>query len=178
MGTAGNYNFGFIDSTEFTGDVTYVPVNTSAGFWQFTSQGFKVGGSNTMIMSTHEAIADTGTTLLLVPDDIAASYYAQVPGAANAADTAGGYIFPCSQAASLPSYTAVIGSYQAVIPGSFMNYAPVDGDTFEQATTCFGGIQSVPDGFPFAIYGDVFLKSQFVVFHGGAAQLGLAPKPL
>ncbi|KAI8947204.1 eukaryotic aspartyl protease [Xylaria longipes] len=172
----GNYNFGFIDTTEFTGQITYTSVNTSAGFWQFTSQGFKVGDSNTMIASTHEAIADTGTTLMLVPDNIAAAYYAQVPGAVNAAQTAGGYVFPCST--TLPSYTAVIGPYQAVIPGELINFAPVDGNTFADATTCFGGIQAIPAGFPFAIYGDVFLKSQFVVFHGGNAQLGLAPKRL
>ncbi|KAI0857495.1 eukaryotic aspartyl protease [Xylaria cubensis] len=172
----GNYNFGFIDPTEFTGQIAYTSVNTSAGFWQITSQGFKVGGSATMIASTHEAIADTGTTLMLVPDNIAAAYYAQVPGAVNAAQTAGGYVFPCST--TLPSYTAIIGQYQAVIPGDLINFSPVDGNSFADATTCFGGIQAVPAGFPFAIYGDVFLKSQFVVFHGGDAQLGLAPKPL
>ncbi|KAI1271343.1 eukaryotic aspartyl protease [Xylaria sp. FL0933] len=172
----GNYNFGFIDTTEFTGQITYTPVNTTQGFWQFTSQGYKVGDSPVMNALTHEAIADTGTTLMLVPDSIAAAYYAQIPGAVDAAQTAGGYVFPCS--ATLPSYTAIIGPYQAVIPGEFMNFAPVDGNTFAEATTCFGGIQAVPSGFPFAIYGDVFLKSQFVVFHGGDTQLGFAPKPL
>ncbi|KAJ8113912.1 hypothetical protein ONZ43_g5034 [Nemania bipapillata] len=172
----GNYNFGFIDPTEFNGQITYIPVNTSSGFWQFTSEGFKVGNSSTMVAATHQAIADTGTTLLLVPDDIAAAYYAQIPGAVNAAQTAGGYVFPCS--VTLPSYTAMIGSYPAVIPGKFINFAPVDGNTFADATTCFGGIQAVPAGFPFAIYGDVFLKSQFVVFQGGETQLGLAPKPI
>ncbi|KAI1127091.1 eukaryotic aspartyl protease [Nemania abortiva] len=172
----GNYNFGFIDNTEFTGEITYIPVNTSSGFWQFSSEGFKVGGSAATVAAPHQAIADTGTTLLLVPDEIAAAYYAQVSGAENAAQTAGGYIFPCS--ATLPSYTAVIGPYQATIPGEFINFAPVDGNTFADATTCFGGIQAVPSGFPFAIYGDVFLKSQFVVFHGGDTQLGLAAKPL
>ncbi|KAI0539619.1 eukaryotic aspartyl protease [Xylaria digitata] len=172
----GNYNFGFIDTTEFTGEITYVAVNASTGFWQFTSAGFKVGNSAATTAAPHEAIADTGTTLMLVPDDIAAAYYAQIPGAVNAAQTAGGYVFPCST--TLPSYTAIIGSYQAVIPGEFINFAPVDGNTFADATTCFGGIQAVPTGFPFAIYGDVFLKSQFVVFHGGETQLGLAPKPL
>ncbi|KAI0107856.1 eukaryotic aspartyl protease [Nemania sp. FL0031] len=172
----GNYNFGFIDPTEFTGEITYIPINTTQGFWQFSSEGFQVGSSAATIAAPHQAIADTGTTLLLVPDDIAAAYYAQVPGAQNAAQTAGGYIFPCTT--TLPSYTAMIGSYQAVIPGEFINFAPVDGNTFADATTCFGGIQAVPAGFPFAIYGDVFLKSQFVVFHGGDTQLGLAAKPL
>ncbi|KAI0198393.1 eukaryotic aspartyl protease [Astrocystis sublimbata] len=172
----GNYNFGFIDASEFTGQITYTPVNTSAGFWQFTSQGFKVGGSDNMILADHQAIADTGTTLMLVPDNIAAAYYAQIPGAVNAAQTAGGYVIPCD--AAIPDYTAVIGPYEAVIPGEYIKFSPVDGNSFADATTCFGGIQAVPAGFPFAIYGDVFLKSQFVVFHGGDMTLGLAPKPL
>ncbi|KAK7985180.1 aspartic peptidase domain-containing protein [Apiospora saccharicola] len=173
-GEAGNYNFGFIDRSEFTGDISFFPVNASTGFWQFDASGFAIASEAT-VSAPHAAIADTGTTLLLIPSDIAAAYYAKVSGATKDA-TAGGYTFPCST--SLPSYTAVIGDYRAVIPGDFIKYAPVDGNSFETATTCFGGIQEVPSGFPYAIYGDIFLKSQFVVFHGANQQVGFAAKPL
>ena len=56
-----------------------------------------------------------------------------------------------------------------------MNYAPVS----DGSTTCFGGIQS-DDGVGFSIFGDVFLKSQFVVFSdaSGGPQLGFAAKTL
>ncbi|KAI1761804.1 eukaryotic aspartyl protease [Hypoxylon sp. FL1150] len=169
----GNYNFGFIDTSEFTGDITYVPVNASNGLWQFASDGFKVGSSGSAVSAPHQAIADTGTTLLILPQEIADAYYAQVAGAVNDVSGAGGYVFPC--AATLPDYTAVIGgSYEAVIPGEFINFNPVD----DAATTCFGGIQAAPANQDFAIYGDIFLKAQFVVFYGGNQELGFASKPL
>ena len=65
-GKAGNYNFGYIDSSEYTGAITYVPVKTSNGFWEFTGSGYAVGSAG-FVSSSTDAIADTGTTLLYLP---------------------------------------------------------------------------------------------------------------
>lgn len=173
-GEAGNYNFGFIDRSEYTGDIAFVPVNSSTGFWEFTAEGYEVGNGGA-VAASHIAIADTGTTLLFVPPQIAEAYYAQVSGAQNNA-LAGGYTYPCSTV--MPNYTAVIGGRAAVVPGTLLTYAPIDGNTIETAKTCFGGLQPTPSSLPFSIYGDIFLKSQFVVFDGGNKRLGLAAKPL
>ncbi|KAK1966582.1 eukaryotic aspartyl protease [Colletotrichum sublineola] len=173
-GAAGNYNFGFLDRTEFTGDINFVPANMTAGFWQFTAQGFGVGDGGATTAMPHEAIADTGTTLMLLPDAIVSAYYKNV-ASAQFDMTNGGFIFNCQD--QIPSFTVDLGTYKAVVPGDFMKFAPVDGQSVETSSKCFGGIQSVGK-LPFAIYGDVFLKSQFVVFHGGNNELGFASKPL
>ncbi|KAF6818150.1 eukaryotic aspartyl protease [Colletotrichum sojae] len=172
---AGNYNFGFLDTTEFTGDITFIPANTTQGFWQFTAQGFSVGSNGTAAQQApHEAIADTGTTLMLLPDAIVSAYY-QTIASAKFDSANGGFMFNCKD--QIPSFTVDMGRYKAVVPGEFIKFAPVDGQTIETSNSCFGGIQSAGT-LPFAIYGDVFLKSQFVVFHGGNNELGFANKPL
>ncbi|CAK7237983.1 hypothetical protein SEUCBS140593_010239 [Sporothrix eucalyptigena] len=173
---AGNYNFGFIDTTEFEGSISFINANTTQGFWQFESAGFAVGNSSTTTITSvpHQAIADTGTTLLMLPTAIVEAYYAQVQSA-QLSQEFGGYVFNCNE--DLPNLTLAIGSYNAVVPGGLINFAPADDiSPTGSSTICFGGLQA-SSGLPFAIYGDVFLKSQFVVFHGGNAQLGFAPKP-
>ena len=103
-----------------------------------------------------------------MPQAVVAAYYKKVSGA-KYDSTQGGYTFPCT--ATLPSITLGIGSYKAVVPGSYINYAPATG------SACFGGLQA-NTGIGFSIYGDIFLKSQFVVFQGGnSPQLGFAAKP-
>ena len=111
-----------------------------------------------------DTIADTGTTLIYLPDSLVSAYYAQVAG--NDYSTYdGGYIFPCTS--TLPSLSIAIGGTYHTVPGSYLNYAP-NGDG-----TCFGALQS-SDGIGFNILGDAFLKSQFVVWNFGVPQIGFA----
>ncbi len=120
-GQPGTYDFGYINSSRYTGDITYTPVSTSRGFWEITSTGYGIEGGSFNLVSI-DAIADTGTSLLLMDSDIVSTYYSQVAGAAY--DSAqGGYTFPCG--ASLPSLAIGIGSYPAVVPGSYLTYAQI-----------------------------------------------------
>ncbi|KAI1641985.1 endothiapepsin [Daldinia loculata] len=166
---AGTYDFGVVDSSKYTGDITYTEVDNSQGFWSFTSSGYGVG--NTSFKSSPFAgIADTGTTLALLPDSIVTAYYRQVSGA-KLDQQQGGYVFPCS--ASLPDFVFGVEDAKFNIPGQYINYAPVDD------STCFGGIQS-DEGIGFSIFGDVALKAAFVVFDSseGSPRLGFAKKSL
>ena len=106
--TAGNYNFGVIDHTAYSGTISYTPIDKSGGLWQFqTKQGHS------------PAIADTGSSLLLLDDDIVADYWKDVEGHTSDAQ---GIIFPCG--VTLPDFKIDLGaSYTATIAGSLINYA-------------------------------------------------------
>ncbi|RAL14572.1 pepsin-like aspartic protease [Aspergillus homomorphus CBS 101889] len=162
---AGTYDFGFIDSSKYSGSLHYANVDSSRGFWQFTASGYGVG-DRASYSSAFSAIADTGTTLILLDDDIVSNYYAGVRGASYSYSY-GGYVFSCY--ASLPDFSVRIGSYTAVVPGQYINYAPVN----TGSSTCYGGIQS-NQGVGLSILGDVFLKSQYVVFDSQGPRIGFA----
>lgn len=120
-GKPGSYDFGFIDRRKYIGPITWIPVNPAKGFWQFNSNGFAIGNGN-MTRTPINSIMDSGTTLILLPAQIVYKYYAQVSGSKYDSYQAA-YTFPCN--ASLPSLTLGFGRYKAVIPGNYMNYAPL-----------------------------------------------------
>ncbi|TVY34324.1 Aspartic protease [Lachnellula occidentalis] len=161
------YEFGNIDATKFNGSLSWAAVNSTQGFWQFSSQKFQVGTGTVMAVAGGQAIADTGTTLMLVNAAVVNAYYSQVTGAVNN-QTVGGVTFPCS--ATLPDLMVDIGgNYMAQIKGEDINFSQVD----PGGATCFGGVQAIQSDLQ--IYGDVMFKSQFVAFNGGNNSIGMAP---
>ncbi|KAJ4368261.1 hypothetical protein N0V83_006617 [Neocucurbitaria cava] len=166
----GVYEFGKIDTTKFEGDLAWVPVKAETGFWQFSSTKFAIGNQTFDNPQGSDAIADTGTSLLLVDQQVAEAYYSQVQGAQLNAQV-GGFVYPCD--ATLPDMSVAIGDYMAKIPGSVITFATVD----DANTTCFGGVQG-NQGAGMQIFGDTMFRAQFVAFNGGNQSLGLGQKPL
>ncbi|EFX03838.1 aspartic proteinase [Grosmannia clavigera kw1407] len=165
-GKAGKYNFGYIDSAAHTGSITYTDVDNAKGFWGFTADGYKIGNAAKKGTSI-SGIADTGTTLLLLPDAVVDAYYAGVSGASYDSSQ-GGYTFPSS--ATLPAFTYYVEGVAFTVPASYIKYAAIDSSTY------FGGIQS-DSSIGFSIFGDVALKAAFVIFDA-TPKLGFAPKTL
>jgi Eukaryotic aspartyl protease len=123
-GTTGAYEFGAIDTTKFNGSLSWAPINTTSGFWQFSSTKFSINNGAQMTEDGGQAIADTGTTLMLVNPAVVNAYYSTVNGAVNN-KTVGGVTFPCS--ATLPDLQVDIGgNYMANVPGHIINLAKVD----------------------------------------------------
>lgn len=165
---SGSYQFGAVDQSKIAEPMKWVPVNASSGFWQVESKKFSVNGKVVDNPTASKAIADTGTSLLLVDQKVAEAYYSQVQGA-QLNQQVGGFIYPCN--AKLPDMEVALGDYMAKIPGKVVTFAQVD----KANTTCFGGIQG-NQGAGLQIFGDTMFRSQLVAFNGGNQSLGLAPK--
>lgn len=145
----GSYDFGFINSSKYDGDITYVDVDSSNGFWQFTADGWAIDDGSVNYTS-FTAIADTGTTLLYLPAAAVSAYYANFTGSSYSYSY-GGWVFPCTS--TPPDFTAVIGGSAFTLPGPYVDYGPIS------STTCFGGIQS-DAGIGFSIFGG---KSRIII---------------
>lgn len=171
---SGSYDFGYIDEAKMNGSIHYTPVNSAdgvaSGFWEVIGTGYAVG-KRAFVPHSIDAIIDTGSSLLMLPDDVVQDYYFAVPKA-TFSTLEGGWIFPCK--ADLPDFVFGVGkNYRGRVPGPYINFAPSQA----KKGYCFGGIQS-DVGIGFSIWGDVLLKAQFVVFDGGNTRVGFASKAL
>ena len=164
----GTYEFGRIDTEKYQGELHTTKIDNSRGFWEFTSNVYSIGGKDVPNPSASTAIADTGTSLMMVDDDIAKAYYAQIEGS-SMDSSAGGYVYPCD--ADIPSFGVAIGDngFIAHINGSDIEYARIG------QNTCFGGVQGNQNQ-GIQIYGAVLLKQYFAVFNFGDLTFGLAQK--
>lgn len=132
----GAYEFGRVDTSKFQGSLTFTPVDSSRGFWEIQSSSFAIGGGD--IQSNNNgspAIADTGTSLMLVDDEVAEAYWSQVKGARFDQDQQA-FIFPCDS--DLPDFHVALGTeYMGTIPGELMNFSRAGGSRRGKLTTIF-----------------------------------------
>ncbi|KAJ6490973.1 aspartic peptidase domain-containing protein [Mycena sanguinolenta] len=157
-------DFGYIDSSKYTGALSTVPLISGTSKWEFTSTSYYVNGVHYSVTSTTsgKAIIDTGTTLLYVYSEIASAYYAKVTGAY---EDSGAWFFPCST--TFPSLTLDVGGVQAPVNHVIDAYSL----TLANGTTiCRGGIQPSTS----MIFGQVFLASNYVVFNDAASTIQIA----
>lgn len=161
------YTFGFIDQASLGGVTpSYTPVDNSQGFWMFNSTSASVNGK-TITRSGNTAIADTGTTLCLVADDVLSAYYGAISGAKQDSSQQG-WVYPSSvDPSSLPSIELAVGDTLYTVNGEDIAFQDL-GNGF-----IYGGLQSRGQQ-NFDIFGDVFLRSVYAIFdlNGGTPQFG------
>jgi len=163
------YTFGYIDQDALDGQKpSYTPVDSSQGFWTFDSASAKVG-SKTVKRSGNTAIADTGTTLALVGDDLCEAVYGAIKGAKQSSQQQG-WVFPTStDLASLPKIQVAVGDELFTINPEELPFQDLGDGTY------YGGIQSRGDQ-GFDILGDVFLRSVYAIFDQGNKRFGVTQR--
>ncbi|KAI1873704.1 uncharacterized protein JN550_002973 [Neoarthrinium moseri] len=181
----GSYNFGFIDDSLHTGDLEYINVDSSDGFWSVQMKGFATQGSaiSYEFAAPPAVILDTGSTLFYAPDQAVKQYYKTVPGA-NFSYEEYGWIIPCN--ATPPSFLWELADangtvVQGELPGDYLVYSRLNATLSPGAPPdyCYSGLQTL-GGFTSleGIFGDVFLKAGFQVFDVARKRVGFAPKAL
>lgn len=62
----GSYDFGYIDNSKYAGQITYVPVDSAQGFWEFTANGYQVGNGDFNSQTIDAIAGKTRPSILLL----------------------------------------------------------------------------------------------------------------
>ncbi|CAH0023840.1 unnamed protein product [Clonostachys rhizophaga] len=165
------YTFGYIDTdlvSKSGQEISWTNIDSSQGFWQFPSTSASVNGKP-IKLSNNTAIADTGTTLALVSDEVCEALYKAIPGATYDSSQQG-YVFPTSvKAEDMPEFKVAVGDKEFLIQAEDLAFAPAGNGNW------YGGVQSRGD-MSFDILGDTFLKSVYAIWDQGNKRFGVVPK--
>ncbi|CAL1688835.1 unnamed protein product [Lasius platythorax] len=156
----GELILGGSDPNHYDGDLTYVPV-TRKGYWQFALDSVLIGSNP--VSGKGEAIADTGTSLIVGPSNVINKINKKI-GVDNNGNV------DCDSLPKLPNIGFVLN-------GKTFNLTPNDyilQDTENDGTvTCSSGFEG--EDSDLWILGDVFIGPYYTVFDLGKNQVGFAP---
>ncbi|KAK0609625.1 putative aspartic-type endopeptidase opsB [Lasiodiplodia hormozganensis] len=186
--STGNVLFGGVDSDKYTGDLIGLPIQPDSQSGQITSFTVALGGVNVKSSGGNSvysksdldvpAILDSGTTLTLLPDDVANDIINGV-GARETRDY--GYVVNCNIGDTGASIefsfggsggpTISVGMDEMVLPLTDTEGNPARfRDSGEEA--CIFGIE--PAGDAPILLGDTFMRSAYVVYDLHNRQIALA----
>lgn len=159
----GELILGGSDPNLYTGDFTYVPVSEQ-GYWQFEMDSASVDGYE--VCSSCQAIADTGTSLIVAPQQ-AYEIINEVIGAE--ANDDGQYFVDCDNVDSLPNVSFTIGGTTFdLTPEMYIVNVSDEGTYYCMSAFTYMGTD-------FWILGDVFIGPYYTEFDLGNNRVGFAP---
>jgi cathepsin D len=165
----GELTLGGMDPNHYFEPITYVPVDRQ-GYWQFPMD--KIASGDTVLGCANgcQAIADTGTSLLIGPKDEVMKIQQKI-GAKPL--IMGEYMVDCAQIPNLPNITLVIGGKSYTLMGR--EYV-LKVSSFGQSICLSGfmGMDMPPKIGPLWILGDVFIGRFYTVFDFGQNRVGFA----
>ncbi|XP_069801435.1 gastricsin-like [Dendropsophus ebraccatus] len=159
--------FGGVDNNLYSGEIYWAPV-TQELYWQIAIDAFSINGQATGWCSQGcQAMVDTGTSLLTVPQQFLGTFL-QYVGAQQS--QYGEYLVNCNSVQSLPTISFTINGVQFPIPPSAY--------ILQNNGYCTVGVEVTylpsQNGQPFWILGDVFLRQYYSVYDMGNNRMGFA----
>ncbi|XP_044871703.1 gastricsin-like isoform X1 [Mauremys mutica] len=163
----GEVVFGGVDSSLYSGQIYWAPV-TQELYWQIGIDEFAIGGQATGWCSQGcQAIVDTGTSLLTVPQQLMSTFLQDVGAQEN---EYGEYVVDCSSVQSLPTISFTINGVSFPLPPSAY--------ILSNNGYCSVGVEPTylpsQNGQPLWILGDVFLRQYYSVYDMGNNRIGFA----
>jgi len=165
----GELHLGGKDPAYFTGGITYLPV-TRAAYWQFAMDSIQIGDTEVGCSGGCQAIADTGTSLIVGPSADVKNINLKLGGHPL---PHGLYFVSCKKVPSMPNLVFVLkGKKFTVPPKSYIIEQSQAGQTF-----CIIGLIGMdipPPAGPLWILGDIFHGEFYTIYDFGKKQVGFA----
>ncbi|XP_067913824.1 gastricsin-like [Heterodontus francisci] len=163
----GEVIFGGIDNSLYSGQIFWAPVIQEL-YWNIGMQSVLLNGQPAFCFQGCQAIVDTGTSLITVPNE----YFGTLLQEINAHQNQNGeFVVNCNYIANMPSLTFVINGAHLTVPPSVY--------IIQSNGYCTAGFEPTylppptRDG-PLWILGDVFLREFYSVFDRGNNRVGFA----
>jgi hypothetical protein len=157
----GELSFGGIDSSKYTGDISWVPLSAET-YWQVNmDDGLTLNGKS--VSDVTAAIVDSGTSLLAGPTT-AVKALAETLGAKPLIK--GEYSIDCDAISTLPDIVVSLNGKQYPIPASYY--------VINSGSVCLMGVIGLDTPSPLWILGDVFMRDYYTVFDYENKRIGIA----
>ncbi|KAJ3206593.1 hypothetical protein HDU67_008078 [Dinochytrium kinnereticum] len=156
-GDRGELTLGGDNPRRYTGPVNCIPL-VQTSFWAFSLAGstFQVGNIQSALGgSLSYAIADTGTTLAILDDGVAANINRAIGGIYDF--RYGVYLVNCGLRNGGPQVMLNIGGYSFAVPPTIYVLEDPSG-------LCFSGFTGGASGGAVAILGDTFLRAYYSIY--------------
>ena len=170
----GKATFGYLDSSLYTGDVTYVSVPDNSQYWRIPMDSVTMQGTSISLDAGNSVAVDTGTTLIGGPSDTVRVIYEAIDGARQMTGNYRNYYeYPCT---TNIDFVLTFGGYSIHITDKDFNLGRYGSDP----AYCTGAVfvQALPSGSPIQwIVGDTALKNTYTVFRASPPAVGFAALP-
>lgn len=165
----GFFTFGYIDPS-IPGTPEYTSVDPEHGYWEFPSQFVIINGIQ-YSRPGNTAIADTGTTIILVSDDILPTIYSPMGGIFDS--TQQGWIYPSTiEIDNLPNISFPVGNTVVTLDKSDLGFT-------SNGSWIFGAIQSRGND-EYDSFGDYWLRNVYAIWDfgvtGDGIKFGVVPR--